>query len=109
MIEAIEAIRPQAVKSAEFAANRAIVGTFAIHQGLALPPGTDPAIASSLRRSVANAFNDPAMREALKAKLKFEYDFFDGEDCERIISQLQSNFRDDARIVPTILNLMKRK
>ena len=109
MIEAIESIRPEAAQSAEFAANRAIVGTFAIHQGLALPPGTDAATVSSLRTSVANAFNDPEMRKALKAKLKFEYDFFNGEDCERIIAQLQSSFRDDARIVPTILDLMKRK
>ena len=83
MIETIQAIRPEAVKSVEFAANASIVGAFAVHIGFVLPPGADDAIVLTLRKAISDALNDPEARALLETKLKTEYDFVDGRELRR--------------------------
>jgi tripartite-type tricarboxylate transporter receptor subunit TctC len=109
MIETIAEINPAVLKSVEFAANRSIVGSFAVHFGLMLPPATDEPIVRTLRKAVADALNDPEARAMVETKLKSPYDFVDGEACERIVAQLRHEFYADPRIAQTLNRLMSEK
>ena len=102
IIETIQIIRPEAVKSVEFAANASIVGAFAVHIGFVLPPGADDAIVATLRKAVSDALNDPEARALLETKLKTEYDFVDGRSAEEIVARLRADFHADARIAKMI-------
>jgi tripartite-type tricarboxylate transporter receptor subunit TctC len=109
MIETIQEIRPEMLKSVEFAANRSIVGAFAVHIGFVLPPGTDDMIVGALRKAVADALNDPEARALLVDKLKIEYDFVDGENCEHIVARLHAEFHGDSRIAQQVTRLIAEK
>jgi tripartite-type tricarboxylate transporter receptor subunit TctC len=109
MIEAIQDIRPEMLKSVEFSANRSIVGAFAVHIGFVLPPGTDDAIVATLRGAIADALNDPEARALLADKLKTEYDFIDGESSERIVARLRLEFQSDPRIAQEITRLIAER
>ena len=102
IIETIQIIRPETVKSVEFAANASIVGAFAVHIGFVLPPGADDAIVPTLRKAVSDALNDPEARALLETKLKTEYDFVDGKSAEEIVARLRADFHADARIAKMI-------
>lgn len=105
VIETIHAVRPDMIKSVEFAANASIVGAFAVHIGFVLPPGTDDAVVLMLRKAVSDGLNDPEARTLLAAKLKTEYDFVDGKSCEEIVARLRADFHSDPRIATTINQL----
>ncbi len=109
MIETIADVSPAALKSVEFAANRSIIGAFAVHFGIVLPPSTDEAVVSTLRKAVADALNDPDARAMVETKLKSPYDFVDGESCERIVARLRSEFHGDPHIAQTLNRLMSEK
>ena len=109
MIETIADVSPAALKSMEFAANRSIIGAFAVHFGIVLPPSTDEAVVSTLRKAVADALNDPDTRAMVETKLKSPYDFVDGESCERIVARLRSEFHGDPHIAQTLNRLMSEK
>ena len=71
-----------------------------MHFGIVLPPATDEAIVSTLRKAVADALNDPEARTMVEIKLKSPYDFVDGDSCERIVARLRSEFYGDPRHRP---------
>jgi tripartite-type tricarboxylate transporter receptor subunit TctC len=102
MIEAIQEIAPDKLKSVAFATNATIVGAFAVHIGFVLPPGADDALVATLRKAIADALDDPEARALLADKLKTEYDFIDGASCERIVARLREDFHGDPRIAQEI-------
>jgi tripartite-type tricarboxylate transporter receptor subunit TctC len=109
VIETIQAVRPDKVKSVEFVAHASIVGAFAVHIGFVLPPGADDAIVSTLRKAISDALNDPEARALLEAKLKTEYDFVDGKTCDEIVARLRAEFHSDPRIAEMINHLTTEK
>jgi hypothetical protein len=109
MIETVQAVRPDMVKSVEFAANASIVGAFAVHIGFVLPPGAHDSIVLTLRKAVSDALNDPEARTLLQTKLKTEYDFVDGKTCEEIVARLDADFHADPRIAQVINHITSEK
>ena len=108
-VETISEINPAALTSPEFAAYRIIIGAFALQFGLVLPPGPSESLVSTLSKAVNSAINDPEAKKVVQDSLKVEYDFIDGATCERIISQIRSEYQSDARIASAISQLMAPK
>lgn len=107
--ETIAELNPAALNSIEFSTNRSIVGAFAVHFGLMLPPGADDATVATLRKAIGEALNDPAARREVQDKLKTEYDFVDGPTSESVVGRLRSEFDADPRIGTLLNQLMTRK
>ena len=109
MIEAITELNPTALRSVDFATNRSIVGAFAVNFGFVLPPGTPPAIVSTMRKAISEALNDPEARKAVSGSLKVDYDFVDGETSHRLVENIRAEYYGDPRIADRLKQLMAAK
>lgn len=107
MAEAIAAIRPAAMKTPQFAAFRALVGTYNVQFALVLPPGTDAAITDTLAKAVAATFNDPDARRSAIKRFKVDYDFSDGPTAQRYVEQLFKGYNADPAIARVVQALLK--
>ena len=107
--EAIAELNPSAMGSVDFAAYRGIVGAFTVHFGFVLPPGTPPAIFSTMRKAWSDALNDPEARKAVTASLKVDFDFVDGEASQRLVEKIRADYYSDARIAARLNQLMATK
>lgn len=92
MIEVIEKQYPAAKHKPEFAAYRILAGSFAVHFGLVLPPKTDDATVSVLRKAVSEALEDSSTRASIESKLMYSYDFVDGATAEKILAKLRAEW-----------------
>ncbi len=106
MIEAITEINPAALKSVDFATNRSLVGAFAVHFGYMLPPGTPPAIVSTIRTAISGALNDPEARALVRKSLSVDYDFVDGQTSQGIVEKLRAEYHADPRIAERLKQIM---
>ncbi|CAN0452461.1 unnamed protein product, partial [Phaeothamnion confervicola] len=59
MVEVIEQLKPEALKSADFASYRSILGALAVHYSFVVPPKTSPEIVEMLRKATAEGLEDP--------------------------------------------------
>jgi len=109
MPETIAELNPAALKSVEFTSYRSIVGAFAVHFGLMLPPGASDATVQTLGKAAGAALNDPEARRLVQDKLKTEYDFVDGPTAEGVIARLRSEYEADPRIGARLNQLMTSK
>lgn len=109
MIEAVTELNPSALKSVDFATNRSIVAAFAVQFGFVLPPGTPPAIVSTMRKAVSDALNDPEARKIVSGSLKEDYDFVDAETSQRLVEKLRTEYDGDPRIAERLKQLMAAK
>ena len=109
MIEAITELNPSVLKSVDFATNRSIVAAFAVQFGFVLPPGTPPAIVSTMRKAVSDALNDPESRKIVSGSLKEDYDFVDAETSQRLVEKLRAEYDGDPRIAERLKQLMASK
>ena len=109
MPEVIAELKPAALDSVEYKANRSIVGAFAVHFGFMLPPGTDDATVAVLRKAMNDALTDPQARAEVQEKLKIDYDFIDGPAAEGVVARLRSEFDADPRIGKLLNQLMTRR
>ena len=105
-VEAIEEINPLSLKGVDFSTYRSVVGSFAVHFSLVLPPETPTALVSAMRQSVAMALNDPDARAIVSTSLRVDYDFVDGEASQRIVNKLREEFLSDSRIANRLKQLM---
>lgn len=109
MVEVIGEINPPALKSADFATYRSIVGALAVHYCFVLPPATSPAIVAVMRKAVSDGLNDPEARRTLQAMLKSDYEFIDGPGSQKIIEGLRDEYAGDPRIGERLKAMMSAK
>lgn len=109
MVEAIEAVNPEALKSADFAAYRSIVGSMAVHYGFVVPPKTPPETLETLRKAMASALDDPATRKSVQDMIKSDYDFVPGDEGQKIVQTLEKDYESDPRIGARLKDLMAAK
>ena len=109
MIEAISEINPAALDSVDFATNRSLVGSFAVHFGYMLPPGTPPAIVGTIRKAIGSALNDPEARALVRKSLLVDYEFVDGETSQGIVEKLRAEYYADPRIAERLKQIMANK
>lgn len=107
MAEAIATIRPAAMKTPEYAAFRALVGSYNVQFALVLPPGADKAVGDTLARAVAATFNDPDARRSAVKRFKVDYDFSDGPTAQRYVAQLFKDYNADPAIAKVVQALLK--
>jgi tripartite-type tricarboxylate transporter receptor subunit TctC len=107
MAEAVAAIRPAAMKTPEFAAFRALVGTYNVQFALVLPPGADKAVHDTLARAVAETFRDPDARRSAIKRFKVDYDFSDGPTAQRHVERLFEGYNADPAIAKVVQALLK--
>jgi len=92
MEEALATTRPEALKSAKFAAIRALVGTFHVQFAFVLPPATPQTVVDTLAKGYADMFRDPAVISETKARFKMEHEFVDGPGAQRYVAKLFTDF-----------------
>jgi tripartite-type tricarboxylate transporter receptor subunit TctC len=109
MVEAIEQLKPEALKSADFAAYRSVVGSMAVHYSFVLPPKTPQPVVDSLRKAMSDALNDPETRKSVVEMLKSDYDFVPGADGEKIVHALEKDYNADPRIGARLKEIMAIK
>jgi tripartite-type tricarboxylate transporter receptor subunit TctC len=109
MVEAIEQLKPKALKSADFAAYRSVVGSMAVHYSFVLPPKTPNETVEVLRKAMADALNDPDTRKSVVDMIKSDYDFVPGGDGEKIVQALEKDYNADPRIGVRLKEIMAVK
>lgn len=109
MVEVIQQLKPGAVKSADFAAYRNIVGALAVHYSFVLPPQTSPEIVALMRKAFSAAFDDPEARRDVPKRLNADYEFVSGEDSQRIVQELEREYNADPKIGARLKQIMSVK
>ena len=109
MIEAIAEIKPDALKTADFAAYRSIVGSLAVHYSFVLPPKTPAAIVAALRKAMSDGLEDPEARRTVQAMMKSDYEFIDGPSSQKIVERLRDEYAADPRIGDRLKAIMSVK
>ena len=109
MVEAIAEINPAALKGADFASYRSIVGALAVHYSFVLPPKASPAVVEALRKAVSAGIEDPEARRTVQAMLKSDYEFIDGPGSQRIVERIRDEYGADPRIGERLKQIMTSK
>ncbi len=109
MVEVIGDIKPEALKSADFATYRSIVGALAVHYCFVLPPSAPPALVATLRKAVSDGLEDPEARRTVQAMLKSDYEFIDGPGSQKIVERLRDEYAADPRIEQRLKQIMTVK
>lgn len=109
MVEAIAEINPAALKGADFASYRSIVGALAVHYSFVLPPKASPAVVEALRKAVSAGIEDPEARRTVQSMLKSDYEFIDGPGSQRIVERIRDEYGADPRIGERLKQIMTSK
>jgi tripartite-type tricarboxylate transporter receptor subunit TctC len=109
MVEVIEQLKPEALKSADFAAYRSVVGSMAVHYSFVLPPGTPVETVNVLRKAMSDALNAPETHRSVQEMVKSDYDFVSGSDGEAIVQDLEKDYNADPRIGVRLKEIMSVK
>jgi len=109
MVEVIQQMKPEALKSADFAAYRSVVGSMAVHYSFVLPPKTPNDIVETMRKAMADALNDPETRKSVIDMIKSDYDFVSGSDGQKIVDTLEKDYNSDPRIGERLKDIMSVK
>lgn len=107
--EALQAIKPAALKSDAFKAYRVAVATFNTQFGLLLPPGTDQKIVATLRKAVVAALKSDQAKEAAKKAASFDYDYIDGPAAEKVIADLRAELAAAPKVKAMLQAIMAPK
>jgi tripartite-type tricarboxylate transporter receptor subunit TctC len=109
MEEAVAEMKPEAMNTIGYRTFKVLVGTYAVHFPLVLPPKTDEATAAALARAMAETFSDPEVRRSATARFKFAYDFFDGAAAQDFVQKLFRDYRSDPQVKTLIGQLTQGK
>ena len=107
MAEIIAARSPGRLKTPEFNAIRALVGTTGVQFPLVLPPKAGKETAAALARAVAETFGDAKVRADAKRRFKYEYDFLDGVQSQAFVERLFADYRADPRVPKVVQRMLK--
>lgn len=109
MAEVIADIRPQALTTPEFAALRALVGTYGVQFAFVLPPKTPQAVVDVLSAGFVATFRDPTVMEEAKARFKVEHEFVDGPRSQRYIEKLFADYAANPTVAKVIQAMAPRQ
>ncbi len=109
MVEVIEQMKPEAKKTADFAAYRSVVGSMAVHYSFVLPPKTPNDVVETMRKAMSEALNDPETRKQIVDMIKSDYDFVSGTDGQKIVEALEKDYNADPRIGERLKDIMAVK
>ena len=109
MVEVIEQLEPEALKGADFASYRSILGALAVHYSFVAPPKTSPDIVEAWRRAISDGLEDPEARRTVQAMLKADYELVNGADSQKIVQRLEQEYNADPRIGARLKDIMAVK
>jgi len=109
MVEVIQQLKPEALKSVDFAAYRSILGALAVHYSFVVPPATDPRVIETLRKAFSAALDDPEARQKVPAMLQADYEFVSGTDSQKIVQDLHAEFEANKGIGSRLNEIMSTK
>jgi len=109
MEEVIAAANPAGLKSAKFAAIKAVLGTYQIQYGFMLPPATPNALVAALRTGYAKMFHDPSIQKETKKRFKVDHEFIDGASAQRYVESLFADFEANKEVQKVIHAIAKAK
>ena len=109
MEEVIAATNPAGLKSAEFEAIKAVLGTYQIQYGFMLPPNTSQSLVDALRQSYAKMFSDPSIRKETKVRFKVDHEFIDGPSAQRYVETLFADFATNTEAQKVIQTISRGK